>query len=169
MSEDVRLDDREQRAWRAFLSMQRLLFGHINRQVQQEFGLSGADYEILFNLVRSETGRMRAFELGRATQWEKSRMSHQLSRMAARGLVRKEATADPRYSDIVLTEQGREAIVAAVPRSDEVVREMFVGPIGVERLDLFREACEAVSAVLDCGVDAACEAAAAADCGEDDC
>jgi DNA-binding MarR family transcriptional regulator len=76
-------------------------------------------------------------------------MSHQLSRMAVRGLVRKEATADPRYSDIVLTDEGRAAIVAAAPRSAEVVRETFLGPIGDARLDLFRAACEAVSAVLD--------------------
>jgi DNA-binding MarR family transcriptional regulator len=149
MSDDMWLSDREQRTWRAFLDMQRLLFGHINRQVQREFGLSGADFEILVNLSESETGRMRAFELSRATQWEKSRMSHQLSRMAARGLVRKEATTDPRYSDIVLTEQGRAAIVAAAPRSVDVVRETFLDPIGDARLDLFREACDAVSAVLD--------------------
>jgi DNA-binding MarR family transcriptional regulator len=128
--------------------MQRLLFSHVNRLTQREFGLSGADYEVLVNLSESETGRMRAFELSRATRWEKSRMSHQLSRMAARGLVRKEATADPRYSDIVLTDLGRAAIVAAAPRSVEVVREVFVSPIG-DRLDSFREACEAVAAVLD--------------------
>jgi DNA-binding MarR family transcriptional regulator len=149
MSDDVWLSDCEQRTWRAFLDMQRLLFGHLNRQLQQDFGLSGADYEIMANLSESETGRMRAFELSRATQWEKSRMSHQLSRMAARGLVRREATADPRYSDIVLTDQGRAAIGAAAPRSVDVVRQTFVNPIGPQRLDMFREACEAVSAALD--------------------
>ena len=150
MSDDKWLSDREQRAWRAFLDMQRLLFSHINRLTLREFGLSGADYEILVNLSESESGRMRAFELSRVTSWEKSRMSHQLSRMVARGLVRREATGDPRYSDIVLTDAGRAAIVAAAPRSVEVVREVFLGPIG-ERLESFRETCEAVAAVLDEG------------------
>jgi DNA-binding MarR family transcriptional regulator len=84
------------------------------RHLQREFGLSGSDFEILVNLSESPTGRMRAFELGEATQWEKSRMSHHLTRMEKRGLIRKEA-CDARYPEIVLTGPGLEAIRACAP------------------------------------------------------
>ena len=73
---------------------------HLERHLQREFGLSESDFEILVNLSESETGRMRAFELAEATQWEKSRMSHHLTRMEKRGLIRKEA-CDARYPEIV--------------------------------------------------------------------
>src|SRR2546423_330714 len=70
------LDDGEQKAWRSFLLMKRTLETHLERHLQREFGLSGSDFEILVNLSESATGRMRAHQLGRATQWEKSRLSH---------------------------------------------------------------------------------------------
>jgi DNA-binding MarR family transcriptional regulator len=134
-----------QRAWTAFITMQRRLFVHLHRHLQSEFGLSGSDFEILVNLSEAPGGRMRPFELSKATQWEKSRMSHQLRRMGERGLVRREATKDPRYADIVLTDEGRAAVVGAVPRHAEAVRALFGDAVGAENLEAFAEACERVS------------------------
>ena len=49
-------------------------------------------------------GRLRAFELGRGLQWEKSRVSRQVARMAERGLVAREAAPeDGRGAYVVLT------------------------------------------------------------------
>jgi len=97
------LDDDEQKAWRSYLLMTRTLETHLERHLQRDFGLSKSDFEILVNLSESESGRMRAFELSRSTQWEKSRLSHHLTRMEKRGLIRKEA-CDSRYPEIVITE-----------------------------------------------------------------
>jgi DNA-binding MarR family transcriptional regulator len=166
------LTPEEERAWRAFLTMQRRLFVHLHRQLQGEFGLSGSDFEILVNLSEARGGRLRAFELSKATQWEKSRMSHQLRRMAERGLVRREATQDPRYADIVITEEGLAAIAKAAPRNAEAVRALFAEPIRDDRMVAFAEACESVSEatlrhkVGDYGSDAAADGeAGAADTG----
>ena len=74
-------------------------------------------------------GRMRAFQLGRTTQWEKSRLSHQLTRMEKRGLVRREATTT-RYPEIALTAQGQAAIAACAPVNAARVREFFVDVLG---------------------------------------
>ncbi|MCF3963411.1 MarR family winged helix-turn-helix transcriptional regulator [Streptomyces fuscigenes] len=139
------LTPQAQRAWTAFLTMQRQLFVHLHRQLQGEFGISGPDFEILVNLSEAPGGRLRPFELSRATQWEKSRMSHQLRRMAERGLVRREATRDPRYADIVLTEQGRAAVDATAPRHAEAVRALFAEAVGAGHLTEFAQACERVS------------------------
>jgi DNA-binding MarR family transcriptional regulator len=142
------LDENEQTAWRSYLRMQRTLETHLARHLQREFGLSESDFEILVNLSESPTGRMRAFELGEATQWEKSRMSHHLSRMEKRGLIRKEA-CDARYPEIVLTDQGLEAIRACAPVHAARVRDLFVDVLGPERLAVLGEASDDVVDAID--------------------
>ncbi|MEY2402736.1 MAG: hypothetical protein QOD38_287, partial [Acidimicrobiaceae bacterium] len=110
------LSKREQRAWRAFILLERRLNGRVARDLQRESGLSGADYEVLVNLSEAPSGRLRAFELGRATQWEKSRLSHHITRMVDRGLVARESCeSDNRGAFVVLTAAGRRAIETAAP------------------------------------------------------
>jgi DNA-binding MarR family transcriptional regulator len=149
VSDDPWLSASEQRVWRSFLAMQRQLSTHLYQHLQREFGLSGSDYEILVNLSEAPTGRMRAFELGEATDWEKSRMSHHLTRMAQRGLVRREPCAeDSRYADIVLTDEGRAAIAEAAPYHAANVRAWFIDAVGKERLEVLEDASEAVLVAL---------------------
>jgi DNA-binding MarR family transcriptional regulator len=143
VSEEPWLDEDEQKAWRSYLLMQRTLETHLERHLQREFGLSKSDFEILVNLSESESGRMRAFELIRATQWEKSRLSHHLTRMEKRGLVRKEA-CDARYPEIVITEDGLAAIKACAPAHAARVRQLFVEVFGSDRLAVLGEVAEEV-------------------------
>jgi DNA-binding MarR family transcriptional regulator len=144
------LNQREQRAWRAFVLMQRRFGGRLAREIQKDTGLSGADYEVLVNLSEAPEGRMRAFELGRATEWEKSRLSHHITRMADRGLVRRESCpTDNRGAFVVLTEVGRKAIDEAAPRHVEHVRRWFIDSLTPAQLDALAEIAEAVVVKLD--------------------
>ena len=93
MADEGQLSEKELAAWRSFVTMHHRLERHLAGQLQRECGLSGSDFEVLVNLSEAPDGRMRAFELGQATQWEKSRLSHHLSRMEKRGLVRREVAA----------------------------------------------------------------------------
>lgn len=149
------LDDDEQKAWRSYLLMKRTLETHLERHLQREFGLSGSDFEILVNLSESESGRMRAFELGRATQWEKSRLSHHLTRMEKRGLIRKEA-CDARYPEIAITEDGMNAIKECAPVHAARVREFFVDVFGPGRLTALGEASDEVVATIERHCDTDC-------------
>jgi DNA-binding MarR family transcriptional regulator len=137
------LDEDEQKAWRSYLLMRRTLETHLERHLQREFGLSKSDFEILVNLSESETGRMRAHQLGKATQWEKSRMSHHLSRMEKRGLIRKES-CDSRYPEIVITEEGLAAIKACAPAHAAMVREFFVDIFGADRMAVLGEVSDEI-------------------------
>jgi DNA-binding MarR family transcriptional regulator len=120
------LDESEERAWRTFIRMQGKLAARLNRQLQADSGLSLADYEVLVHLTDTTDGRLRPFELQRAMQWEQSRMSHHLTRMQRRGLVRREeCDADGRGAFIVLTAAGRRTIEAAAPGHVEAVRRLF--------------------------------------------
>jgi DNA-binding MarR family transcriptional regulator len=59
--------------------------------------------------------------------WEKSRLSHQLTRMEQRGLVeRRECPTDARGAFISLTAAGRAAIEGAAPQHVDAVREHFI-------------------------------------------
>jgi DNA-binding MarR family transcriptional regulator len=153
------LDDDEQKAWRSYLLMHRTLKAHLERHLQREFGLSGSDFEILVNLSESESGRMRAFELGRATQWEKSRLSHHLTRMEKRGLIRKEA-CDSRYPEIVITEEGLAAIKESAPAQAALVRQFFVDVFGPDRLVVLGDVSDEIVDTIGkhCDADCALEA-----------
>lgn len=115
------LDAREQQLWRGYLTMTGRLQAAMNRQLQQECGLSLADYDVLVAL--DETPGCRMTDLGRRLGWEQSRVSHQLHRMRTRGLVYRHSAEDDRRSAVVeLTEQGRTALATAAPAHVELVR-----------------------------------------------
>ena len=149
--DDVRwLDERELRAWRSLQFMQMRLNAALARQLAADSALSYPDYLLLVALTDQPDGRLRLFELARDVGWEKSRLSHQVSRMADRGLVAKErCDLDRRGSYVVLTPAGRKAIEAAAPGHVEAVRRLFVDKLTPEQLDLVREAAEVVLAGLE--------------------
>ncbi len=163
------LDDREARAWRAFMAMQNQLRRRIAFHLQQDSGVSETDYEILVHLSEAENGRMRAVELGAATQWEKSRLFHQISRMSDRGLVTKESCGNTRKAHVALTEKGRQMIEAAAPCHVGHVRTWFVDALTPDQLDSLADIS---TAILDgLASDTACAglAACAGDDPDDDC
>jgi DNA-binding MarR family transcriptional regulator len=123
---DVRwLDATQQRAWRGFVDLHARLAAKLNRDLQQTSGLSLTDYDVLVHLTDVPDGRLRAFELGERLQWDKSRVSKQVSRLAARRLVAKEeCETDRRGAYVVLTTTGRQAIEAAAPAHVELVHRL---------------------------------------------
>lgn len=144
------LDDAEQCAWRAYLRMHGQLTARLNRQLQADSGLSLADYEVLVHLSEAPPGRLRPFELQRGLNWEQSRLSHQLTRMQRRGLIRREDCADDgRGAFIVLTEDGRRAIEAAAPGHVDAVRRLFLDGLTHDQIALLGQLSAQVLARLD--------------------
>ncbi|MCU1394567.1 MAG: MarR family transcriptional regulator [Ilumatobacteraceae bacterium] len=149
------LDAREARAWRGFMLMQGKLRRNVARQLLRDVGLSEADYEVLVHLSEAEGGRLRAVELGAATQWEKSRLFHQLTRMEGRGLVSRETCGNSRHAHVALTDKGRSVIEAAAPSHVEYVRQSFIEAMTPEQIDMLGDITEAVIGHLD-GTDDGC-------------
>jgi DNA-binding MarR family transcriptional regulator len=120
------LDEREARLWRAHLDLVRELHGELERQLSRDSGLSGSDYAILVALSESTNGVLRARDLGAEVGWDRSRLSHQVTRMSKRGLVaREECSEDARGSMVRLTDAGAAAIEAAAPGHAVAVRRYF--------------------------------------------
>jgi hypothetical protein len=47
VTNDAWLSESEQRAWRGFIRLQNEVRAQVSRRLQQETGLSGADYDVL--------------------------------------------------------------------------------------------------------------------------
>ncbi|MBB5809367.1 MarR family winged helix-turn-helix transcriptional regulator [Streptomyces collinus] len=151
MTETVRwLTPEEQRAWRGFVRLHERLGGRLGRLLQSESKVSPADYAVLVHLTDSPEGRQRHQDLARALEWEKSRMSHHIARMAGRGMVvREECPEDGRGAFVVITDAGREAIEAAAPRHVEAVRELFLDHVTPAELRVLTEISERVIRRMD--------------------
>ncbi|MGS2809342.1 MarR family winged helix-turn-helix transcriptional regulator [Nocardia sp. MW-W600-9] len=116
----------EQQTWQAYIRMRQRLDAAITAGLA-EHGLSMADYELMVPLSATPNGCMRAKELAGEVCWDKSRLSKQLARMAARGLVdRRPAEDDARGIVVSLTEEGRAVLGRAAPEHVELVRDVFV-------------------------------------------
>ncbi|MEU0489156.1 MarR family winged helix-turn-helix transcriptional regulator [Nocardiopsis changdeensis] len=135
----------EKAAWDGFIRMQETLLGRLGRLLQADSGMSASDYIVLANLTEAG-GRMRFLELARLVHWEKSRMSHQVSRMAKRGLVAKEdCPDDARGAFVVVTPEGYEAIEDAAPQHVEHVRRLFIDALTPHQLSTFARLTRRVS------------------------
>jgi DNA-binding MarR family transcriptional regulator len=134
------LTEEEQRAWRGLLRMTSQLNARANRLLQEEYGISLADYEVLVALSEAPEGRLRVFEVADALAWEQSRVSHQLARMARRGLLTREGCAtDARGAFAVLTTVGRGAIERAAPAHVEQVRQLVFDELSHEQVSALTE------------------------------
>jgi len=156
-------------AWRSHTAVHAQLAAHLARELTRATGLSEADHQVLDALLDAPDGRMRAMELRWALQWEKSRLSHQVARMAKRGLLDRVACAeDARGWDLALTGAGREAAARARRVREESVRRLVVETLGPERLARLAEAADLLAARLDRAADEdpACRAARDAACTE---
>ncbi|MDQ1621533.1 MAG: hypothetical protein QOE19_4102 [Actinomycetota bacterium] len=155
------LDERESRAWRGYTQMHRRLDRVLGQRLTRDSGLSAADYEVLVPLSEAPSEQLRARDLARSLDWEKSRLSHHLTRMQGRGLVeRRECATDARGAFIALTPVGRRAIEAAAPQHVEAVRDNFVDLLTAEEIEALAQVAERVLARLE-QVDAVCFAAEA--------
>lgn len=144
------LDPREQASWRAYLDMTAKLNARLNREMQDASGISITDFSVLAQLSEHVDARMRVLELARALGWEKSRLSHQLTRMQQRGLIeRSYCTEDRRGAFVVLTEKGRQTVVAAAPRHVESVRRYVFDELSPDEVDALGRISRTVADLID--------------------
>jgi DNA-binding MarR family transcriptional regulator len=138
------LTDEEQRAWRTFIRLAQLLMRQLDRDLHP-FGLSMHDYEILVELSEAPQNRMRMTELADRTAQSRSRLSHQVNRMEAKGLVTREGCeGDKRGTFAVLTAHGLATISQVAPYHLASVREHFIDQLDLAELAALTTACDPV-------------------------
>jgi len=128
------LDADEMRAWRCYIVGSALLDYRLNRELQEEHGITLADYEILARLSEQEGMRMRMTQLAADVASSKSRVSHQVARLESAQLVRRElCPSDGRGIFAVLTDSGFELLRTAAPTHLRGVREHLIDRLTEEQ------------------------------------
>jgi DNA-binding MarR family transcriptional regulator len=143
------LGDCEMASWRAYITGSALLEHRLNRELQLAHGLSIADYEILVRLSDQPDLRMRMSELANQIAHSKSRISHQIRRLEANELVRRdECPSDGRGVLAVLTEKGMAKLREAAPTHVAGVREHMVDLLKPDELKVLGSVFERLTTHL---------------------
>jgi DNA-binding MarR family transcriptional regulator len=138
------LTDEEQQAWRATVQLSQMLLRQLDRDLTTH-GLNGRDYEIMVELSEAPEHRLRMTDLADATTQSRSRLSHQITRMEKRGLVRRDdCEGDKRGTFAVLTKAGFEAIERVAPYHVEQVRRHYIDRLTAQQQEEIRSAFQPI-------------------------
>ena len=138
------LTDEEQQAWRATVQLSQLLLRQLDRDLTAH-GLNGRDYEIMVELSEAPEHRLRMTDLADATSQSRSRLSHQITRMEKRGLVRRDdCEGDKRGTFAVLTKAGFDAIERVAPYHVEQVRRHYIDRLTAQQQEEIRSAFQPI-------------------------
>ena len=133
------VDDAE--LWHAWTLAGETVMARVARDLTDATGLSGPDFGVLSRLMDLGDGELRQRDLAGSMRWDKSRLSHQLTRMEARRLLRRRPT-DGRGVIVAITSSGRRAIGVARPIHATSIRRNLVSKIGARRAAMFAAVCK---------------------------
>jgi DNA-binding MarR family transcriptional regulator len=140
----------QERLWRRWLTLNAQLAATLHKELHHDAGLSMPDYEVLVHLTDNAEGRIRVTDLALLLQWERSRLSHHVTRMEQRRLVQRvECAEDGRGAFIVITPQGRSAIEQAAPHHVNTVRHLIFDALTPDEVDAFATIIDKALAQLE--------------------
>src|SRR5882724_3244719 len=115
------LDKDEEAAWRALATILVKLPWALECQLQRDSGLSFIEYHALAKASLSG-------------------LSHRMTRVESRGLVRREADPeDGRFTNAILTKAGYAKLVASAPAHVATVRDLVIDAVSAAELQQLRE------------------------------
>jgi DNA-binding MarR family transcriptional regulator len=127
------LTDEQQAAWRPFIALLLRLPAALDAQLQRDAGITSFDYLVLSGLSESPNRTLRMSELAAIANSSLSRLSHVVSRLEARGWVRREpCPGDGRFINAVLTDDGWQKVTATAPGHVAAVRELLIEVLSQE-------------------------------------
>lgn len=129
------LSEEQQAAWRPFVALLLRLPAALDAQLQKDAGITQFDYLVLSGLSEAPDRTLRMSELAATANSSLSRLSHVVSRLEAKGWVRREACpGDGRFINAVLTDEGWEKVKETAPGHVAAVRELLVGTLSEDEL-----------------------------------
>ncbi len=131
---------RQYRAWRAFHKLRGQLLPHLAKNITENTGLTPSEFFLLITLIDSPKATLHSYEIAEKLDWEKSRVSHQITRMEERDLVmRSVCPSDARSCLVELTPSGRKYLKKALPNHFEDVKHCFGDLLTAAQLDTLIE------------------------------
>lgn len=120
------LNEQEMQIWNMWKGSFKRIFGRVVKDMSEHTGLSEGDFGILDRLVQFGNGKLRQQELADSMDWDKSRLSHHLTRMEKRGLVVRKPLDTDRGVEVIITSAGKTAIEEALPIVSKAIRKHFL-------------------------------------------
>ena len=125
-------------AWRGFRFMVEETSQGVSRELFSSTGMSGGQFGILTILVDTPLHVMRQQELADAMRWDRTRLSHQLTRMEARGWIERQKGAHGatlvKLGRVGLDEQRR-----ATPALGQILEKRFFSRLTQGQLNMLVE------------------------------
>ena len=125
------LDPVELKAYFAFMEVSSLIRHAVEQQLVDAGGLSYVQFQILARLGDSPQGRQRMTDLADGVVYSRSGLTHQAGLLEAAGLVtRAPSVDDERSVTVTITDAGRARLAAVFPGHIEVLKKLFLAPLG---------------------------------------
>jgi DNA-binding MarR family transcriptional regulator len=141
-------DGRGLPAWQSLLRAHATLIRQLETDLEQQTGLSLADYDVLAQLAIAG-GELRMTDLAYRALISRSGMTRRVARLVREGLVRRgDATADGRGVVVALSDAGVARLVQTVPAHAHGIAARFVSRLDDEELEVLERAMDKV--IVDC-------------------
>jgi DNA-binding MarR family transcriptional regulator len=142
------LNDEEQALWRLILAGMRKIDRVIDETLLAGSDLSSSEFSVLVSLSEADGQCLRLRDLCAGLNWDRSRTSHQITRMERRGLVTKrKSEGDARGVVVSLTDEGMRRLQSAAPDHVESVRRVVFDHLEPEQYAHLKAFMEGVMAV----------------------
>ena len=138
------LTRRELETWRGFRFMVEETSLAVSRALSSETGISGGQFGILSVLQGAPGHWMRQQEVADAMRWDRTRLSHQLTRMQGRGWIERNK-GDGGMTLVSLTKAGQQELLRAAPALGRIVKERFFGRLSEAQLAALEEIRKALA------------------------
>lgn len=111
----------------------------IDETLQAGSNLSSSEFAVLVSLSEAEGKELRLRDLCAVLDWDRSRTSHQVTRMQRRGLITKcKSPGDARGVLVKLTDDGLTRVTQAAPDHVESVRRIIFDHLEPEDIAALR-------------------------------
>lgn len=121
-----KVNEDEMRIWNMWKGSFKRIFGRVVKELSERTGLSEGDFGVLDRLIQFGDGKLRQQELADSMNWDKSRLSHHLTRMEKRGLVKRGPLDADRGVQVIITSAGKAALDEALPIVSMAIRKYFL-------------------------------------------
>jgi DNA-binding MarR family transcriptional regulator len=140
----------EVESWLSVVRMMTWLPWSIDQQLRRDSNLGMVEYQVLARLSNKPARTLRMSALADLANSSLSRLSHLVTRLEARGLVRREPDpADGRFTNAILTEEGFRVLAEAAPGHVAHVRSLVIDVLSPEQLRRLGRDAERITSRID--------------------
>ncbi len=149
---DGPLSPEELALWAPVATLLERLPTALDAQLQRDSGLTHFEHGILFALDQAPDGALRLSVLANYASCTLSRLSRAVSRLEAKGWVRRETDpTDGRFTLGILTPSGHDKVTESTPAHHALVRELVFGSVTSTQARHLQAISQRISAAIGPG------------------